>query len=84
MLTYQYWCFLKIKYSTDNYHSKVISLPSITTETINALGEKMYMRICSELILVLKDIYEQLKYKKMSLIKIKIGKYSTHNGKEKL
>lgn len=45
-----------------------------TTEALNALGEKVQMRLCSEPNKSASDIYERLKYKKMPFRKIKIQK----------
>ena len=45
-----------------------------TTEALNALGEKVQMRLCSEPNKSANDIYERLKYKKMPFRKIKIQK----------
>lgn len=45
-----------------------------TTEALNALGEKVQMRLCCEPNKSANDIYERLKYKKMPFRKIKIQK----------
>ena len=45
---------------------------AVTTEGANALGEKVYMRLCSEPTKAAEDIYDKLKYKKMPFRKIKI------------
>ena len=47
---------------------------AVTTEATNALGEKVYMRLCSEPNKSADDIYERLKYKKMPFRKIRIEK----------
>ena len=47
---------------------------AVTTEAANVLGEKVYMRLCSEPNKSADDIYERLKYKKMPFRKIKIEK----------
>ena len=38
---------------------------AITTEAVNALGEKVQLRLCSNPTKAADDIYERLKYKKM-------------------
>ena len=45
---------------------------AVTTEGINALGEKVQMRLCSEPKRVAEDIYDKLGYKKMPFRKIKL------------
>ena len=45
---------------------------AVTTKAVNALGEKVKMRICSEPTKAANYIYEQLKYKKMPFRKIKV------------
>ncbi len=45
---------------------------AITTEAVNAVGEKVRMRQCSEPTKVANEIYELLDYKKMPFRKIKI------------
>ena len=47
---------------------------AITTEGINALGEKVSLRLCSEPSKAAEDIYERLKYRKMPFRKIQIPK----------
>ena len=47
---------------------------AVTTEATNALGEKVQMRLCSEPNKSADEIYERLKYKKMTFRKIKITK----------
>ena len=47
---------------------------AVTTEATNALGEEVYMRLCSEPNKSADDIYERLKYKKMPFRKIRIEK----------
>ncbi|MCI7089317.1 MAG: hypothetical protein MR960_05805, partial [Prevotella sp.] len=44
---------------------------AVTTEATNALGEKVYTRLCSEPNKSADDIYERLKYKKMPFRKIR-------------
>lgn len=78
-----YWIVNTIRYrlkrtGMSHYWTEIVRRMStqkaVTTEATNALGEKVYMRICSEPTLAVKDIYERLKYKKMPFRKIKIGK----------
>ncbi len=47
---------------------------AVTTIAINALGEKVKMRLCSEPNRAAEDIYKRLKYKTMPFRKIKIEK----------
>ena len=47
---------------------------AITTEGVNALGEKVSLRLCSEPSKAAEDIYERLKYRKMKFKKIQIPK----------
>ena len=42
---------------------------AVTTEGTNTLGEKVYMRLCSEPTKAAEDIYDKLKYNKMPLKK---------------
>lgn len=49
----------------DRNSKKISTQKAVTTEATNALGEKMHMKICSEPILTVKNIYERLKYKKI-------------------
>ena len=51
-----YWTEIKRRMSTQK---------AITTEAVNALGEKVQLRLCSNPTKVADDIYERLKYKKM-------------------
>lgn len=44
----------------------------VTTQAVNALGEKVEMRVCSLPSKAADAIYEQLRYKKMPFRKIKI------------
>ena len=50
------------------------SINAYTTESTNALGAKVQMRLCSAPNKSADEIYEQLKYKKMPFRKIKIPK----------
>ena len=50
------------------------TLKAITTEGVNALGEKVYLRLCSEPGKAAEDIYERLRYRKMPFRKIQIPK----------
>jgi len=45
---------------------------AVTTEAVNALGEKIQLRLCSTPTNVADDIYERLKYKKMPFYRLKI------------
>ena len=47
---------------------------AITTEGVNALGEKIHLRLCSEPTKDASDIYQRLGYKKMPFRKIRIDK----------
>ena len=49
-------------------------LKAVTTEATNALGAKVYTRLCSEPTKEAEEIYDKLKYKKMPFRKIKISK----------
>lgn len=78
-----YWVVNTIRYrlkqtGMTHYWTEIVRIMStqkaVTTEAINALSEKVHMRICSEPTLAVKDIYERLKYKKMPFRKIKIEK----------
>ena len=51
-----YWTEIKRRMSTQK---------AITTEAVNALGEKVQLRLCSKPTKAADDIYERLKYKKM-------------------
>ncbi len=51
-----YWTEIKRRMSTQK---------AITTEAVNALGEKVKLRLCSNPTKAAEDIYEQLQYKKM-------------------
>ena len=51
-----YWTEIKRRMSTQK---------AITTEGVNALGEKVTIRMCSHPTKTAEDIYERLKYKKM-------------------
>lgn len=45
---------------------------AVTTESINILGQKVLMRLCSEPTRVAEDIYNKLNYKKMPFRKIRL------------
>ena len=47
---------------------------AITTESVNALGEQVCLRLCSEPGKAAEDIYERLRYRKMPFRKIQIPK----------
>ena len=51
-----YWTEIKRRMSTQK---------AITTEAINALGEKVQVRLCSNPTKTAEDIYDRLKYKKI-------------------
>ena len=51
-----YWTEIKRRMSTQK---------AITTEAVNALGEKVKLRLCSNPTKAAEDIYERLQYKKM-------------------
>ena len=51
-----YWTEIKRRMSTQK---------AVTTEAVNALGEKVQLRLCSNPTKAAEDIYERLKYKKM-------------------
>ena len=58
---------------------------AITTEGVNALGEKVSLRLCSEPSKAAEDIYERLRYKKMPFRKYRFQKVcSTQKGKRKM
>lgn len=58
------------------YWTEIVRMMStqkaITTEAVNALGEKVEMRICSEPTEAVSEIYDKLNYKKMPFRKIKV------------
>lgn len=58
------------------YWSEIVRMMStqkaITTMAVNALGEKVETRICSEPTKAASEIYDKLKYKKMPFRKIKV------------
>ena len=75
-----YWIVNTIRYrlkqkGMNHYWTETVRMMSTqkadTTEATNALGKKVYMSIYSEPTLAVKEIYEQLKYKKMPLEKSK-------------
>ena len=53
-------------------NSGVCELLDLAIETVNAMGEKVEMRICSTPTEQAADIYSMLNYKKMLYRKIKI------------
>jgi transposase len=78
-----YWIVNTIRYrlkqtGMTHYWTEIVrrlsTQKAITTEAINALGEKVYLRRCSEPTKDADDIYERLGYKKMPFRKIKIDK----------
>ena len=75
------WIVNTIRYKlkqTGEYWTEIVRRLSTqkagTKEALNALGEKVQMRLCSEPNKSANDIYERLKYKKMPFRKIKIQK----------
>lgn len=78
-----YWVVNTIRYrlklsGMNHYWTEIKRIMStqkaVTTEAINALGEKIQLRLCSEPTKAANDIYERLKYKKMPFRKIRIDK----------
>ena len=78
-----YWIVNTIRYrlkqsGVTHYWTEIVRIMStqkaVTTEGTNALGEKVYMRLCSEPTKAAEGIYDKLKYKKMPFGKIKIEK----------
>ena len=66
-----YWTEIKRRMSTQK---------AITTEAVNALGEKVKLRLCSNPTKAAEDIYERLHYKKMPFRR-KTKVCSTQGGK---
>ena len=58
-----YWTEIKRRMTTQK---------AVTTEAVNALGEKIKLRLCSTPTKVADNIYERLKYKKMPFYRLKI------------
>lgn len=56
-----------------HYWTEIVRIMStqkaVTTEGTNTIGDKVYMRLCSEPTKAAEDIYDKLKYKKMPLKK---------------
>ncbi len=78
-----YWIVNTIRYrlkqsGVTHYWTEIVRIMStqkaVTTEGTNTLGEKVYMRLCSEPTKAAEEIYDKLKYKKMPFRKIKIKK----------
>ena len=76
-----YWIVNTIRYrlkqsGVTHYWTEIVRIMStqkaVTTEGTNALGGKVYTRLCSEPTKAAEDIYDKLKYKKMPFRKIKI------------
>ena len=76
-----YWIVNTIRFrlkqsGVTHYWTEIVRIMStqkaITTEAVNALGEKVNLRLCSEPNKDAEKIYEQLKYRKMPFRKIKI------------
>lgn len=78
-----YWVVNTIRYKLKQsgmncYWSEIVRIMSsqkaITTEAVNALGEKVYLRLCSEPNKTAEDVYDRLRYKRMPFRRIKIEK----------
>lgn len=78
-----YWIVNTIRYKLKqkgytSYWTEIVRVmrtqKAITTEAVNALGEKVHMRLCSEPNKSAENIYELLNYKKMPFRKIRIDK----------
>ena len=78
-----YWIVNAIRYKLkqtgeNSFWTEIVRRMStqkaITTEGVNALGEKVSLRLCSEPSKAAEDIYERLKYRKMPFRKIQIPK----------
>ena len=78
-----YWIVNTIRYrlkqsGMTHYWTEIVRIMStqkaVTTEGTNTIGDKVYMRLCSEPTKAAEDIYDKLKYKKMPFRKIKIKK----------
>ena len=78
-----YWIVNTIRYrlkqsGVTHYWTEIVRIMStqkaVTTEGTNALGGKVYTRLCSEPNKEAEDIYDKLKYKKMPFRKIKVKK----------
>ena len=78
-----YWIVNAIRYKLkqtgeNSFWTEIVRRMStqkaITTEGVNALGEKVSLRLCSEPSKAAEDIYERLRYRKMPFRKIQIPK----------
>ena len=78
-----YWVVNTIRYKLKQsgmncYWSEIVRIMSsqkaITTEAVNALGEKVHLRLCSEPNKTAEDVYDRLRYKRMPFRRIKIEK----------
>jgi len=76
-----YWIVNTIRYKLKQqgetcYWTEIVRRMStqkiVTTEAVNAVGEKIKMRICSEPTKIAKEIYDKLKYKYKPFGKMKI------------
>ena len=76
-----YWIVNTIRYKLKQtgekcYWTEIVrrlsTQKAVTTEALNALGETVRFRICSEPTKAAEDIYQRLKYKKMPFRKIKL------------
>ena len=74
----------KAEYPTP-YWTEIVRVMStqkaVTSEAVNALGEKVEMRICSTPTEQAAEIYSMLNYKPMPFRKIKIVEHSRHEAK---
>ena len=78
-----YWIVNAIRYKLkqtgeNSFWTEIVRRMStqkaITTEGVNALGEQVCLRLCSEPGKAAEDIYERLRYRKMPFRKIQIPK----------
>ena len=78
-----YWVVNTIRYKLKQsgmncYWSEIVRIMSsqkaVTTEAVNALGEKVHLRLCSEPNKTAEDVYDRLRYKRMPFRRIKIEK----------
>ena len=89
-----YWIVNAIRYKLkqtgeNSFWTEIVRRMStqkaITTEGVNALGEQVCLRLCSEPGKAAEDIYERLRYKKMPFRKYRFQKVcSTQKGKRKM
>ena len=89
-----YWIVTAIRYKLkqtgeNSFWTEIVRRMSnkmvITREGVNALGEQVCLRLCSEPGKAAEDIYERLRYKKMPFRKYRFQKVcSTQKGKRKM